>query len=116
MTGAEASVVRGMVESELARTGGFKVAERSGTDMVLAENRLQYAGLTPEGAAAELARVSGAQYAACGSVTRDGDGYVITVRVVEASGSAAAEAQARAAEDYMFREASRRAAAALAAR
>lgn len=115
VTELEASVVRNLVESELVKTGRFKAVDRSAVEFVLAEKKLEYSGLPQEAAAWELAALSGAELGVFGSVARVGEGYVITVGAAGASGALASGA-ATAEEDYLFRDASRRAVAALAAR
>lgn len=115
VTELEAAVVRNLVEAELAKTGRFKAVDRSAVGFILAEKKAEYSGLAPEAAAWELARESGAELGVFGFVRREADGYVITVGVAGAGG-ALAEESAAAKEDYLFRDASRRAAAALAAR
>lgn len=115
VTELEASVVRNLAESELVKTGRFAAVDRSDLDFVLAEKKVSYSGLAPAAAAWELARLTGAELGVFGSVRREADGYVITFGVAGAGG-ALAEESASAPEDYLFRDASRRAAAALAAR
>ncbi len=117
VTATEAEVVRGLVESELVRTGRFTAADRSRADMVLAEKEQEYSGLSFDESAAALARRAGAALAVSGSVRRDGEGYLITVRLLDPAGGGLIAAEtARAGGDYLFREASRAAAAALASR
>ncbi|MBI4351275.1 MAG: hypothetical protein HY550_07540 [Elusimicrobia bacterium] len=114
VTETEAAVVRNLVEAELGRTGKFSLVERSRLDFILEENRLQYSGFTAEKSSAELGRASGAQLALFGSVSRDKDGYQITARLVDVASSVILRSEtAAAAEDYLFREASRRLAAGL---
>jgi len=114
VTETEASVVRNLLEAELARTGGFRLVERNNLDFVLAEKKLAYAGLTAERGAVELGRLSGAQLAVFGSVVRNKDGYVIAAKLADvASGEILRTGTAVAAEDYLFRDAARRLAAAL---
>lgn len=113
VTETEASVVRNLVEAELGKTGKFRLVEREKLDFILEENRLLYSGLTEEQSASELARISGAQLAVFGSVSRNKKGYDITVRLVDASSSVILRAEAAAAEDFLFRDAARRLAAAL---
>ena len=86
-------------------------------DMVLAEKEQEYSGLSFDESAAALARRAGAALAVSGSVRRDGEGYLITVRLLDPAGGGLIAAEtARAGGDYLFREASRAAAAALASR
>ncbi|MBI5744409.1 MAG: hypothetical protein HY952_07655, partial [Elusimicrobia bacterium] len=88
--------------------------ERSKLDFILAEKKLAYAGLAEAASAAELARLSGAKLAVFGEVSRNKAGYLVTARVVDASsGEVLASESAAAAEDYLFRDAARRLAAAL---
>ena len=111
---AEADVVRGLVESELIKTRRYRVVERSNLDFILAEKKLSYAGLSEEREAGELARVSGAQLAVFGTVAAGKKGYAITARLVDvASGEILRSETAPAGEDYLFREAARKLAAAL---
>jgi len=117
VTATEAEVVRNQVEAGLAGTGKFGVVERTKLEFILAEKKLAYSGLSPAEGAAELARLAGAQLAAFGSVAKDASGYVITVSLEDAStGIVLASEKASAAEDYLLRDASRRIAAAFAAR
>lgn len=114
VTETEASVIRSLVESELLKTGRFRPVERSKLDFILAEKKLAYAGLAEAASAAELARLSGAKLAVFGEVSRNKAGYLVTARVVDASsGEVLASESAAAAEDYLFRDAARRLAAAL---
>lgn len=114
VTETEAAVVRNLVEAELGRTGSFRLVERARLDFVLEENKILYSGLSEEKSAAELGRVSGAELAVFGSVGRDKDGYRITARLVGSSSGIVLRAEtAAAAEDYLFRDAARRLAAAL---
>ncbi len=114
VTAAEAAVVRNLVESELAKTGRFRVVERSRLDFILAEKKLAYAGLSGETAAAELARLSSAKLAVFGAVSRDARGYNVTARLVDAAtGEVQLSDSVSVAEDYLFRDAARRLAAAL---
>lgn len=114
VTETEAAVVRNMLEAELGRSGRFRVADRAGLDLILAEKKLDYSGLSDERAAAALAREAGAQLALAGSVSRTGGGYLLTAVLYDASSGAALRSEkALAAEDYLFRDAARRLAAAL---
>jgi len=117
VTETEAAVLRNLTESELLKTRRFRIVERSKLDFILAEKKLAYAGLSGELAAAELARVSGAEFAVFGLVSKDKKGYTVTAGLVNAaSGEVLVSETVLAAEDYLFRDASRRLAAALAAR
>ena len=114
VTETEAAVVRNLVEAELRKTGMFTLLERARLDFILAEKKLSYSGLSDEKNAVELGRVSGAELALFGSVSREKNGYLITVRLVDAFSSALLRSEtAAAAEDYLFRDAARRLAAAL---
>lgn len=115
VTETEAAVVRNLVEAELVRTGRFTVLERSKLDFILSEKKLAYSGLSEERTAAELGRLTGAQLAVFGTVTKDRLGYRITVSLADAVSAAVLRAETvPVAEDYLFREAARRLAAALA--
>lgn len=116
VTETEAAVVRNLVESELAKTGRFTAVDRSRLDFILAEKKLSYSGLSVPAAAGELAAASGADFGVFGSVSKVSGGYRVTVGFAGPGGAVAALESAVAAEDYLFRDASRRAAAALAAR
>ncbi|MDD2804104.1 MAG: CsgG/HfaB family protein [Elusimicrobiales bacterium] len=114
VTETEAAVIRNMVEDALVKTGKFRVVERSKLDFILAEKKLAYAGLSEERTAAELGRVSGAALAVSGSVTKYPDGYLILAHLVDAASAATLRTETAAAtEDYLFRDAARRLAAAL---
>ena len=114
VTETEAAVVRNLLEAELGKTGRFRLVERAKLAFILEENKLLYSGLTEEKSSAELARVSGAEMAVSGSVSRNKKGYSITVRLVDASSSVILRTEtADAAEDFLFRDAARRLAAAL---
>lgn len=114
VTETEAAVVRNLVEAELGKTGRFRLVERAKLDFILEENRLLHSGLTEEKSSSEMARVSGAELALFGSVSRNKKGYSITVRLVDASSAFILRTEtAAAAEDYLFRDAARRLAAAL---
>jgi TolB-like protein len=114
VTETEASVVRNLAESELVKAGRYRLVERSKLDFILAEKKLAYAGLSAESSAAELAKISGAGLAVLGTVSRDKAGYVITGRLVDAaSGEILFSESVNAPEDYLFRDAARRLAAAL---
>lgn len=116
VTVSETEVVRGLVESELVKTGRFTAVERTGLDFILKEKNLSYPGLSGEGAAAELGRLAGAKYAVFGIVSRNSNGYSITARLVSvASGEVARSETVSAGDDYLFKEASRVLASALAA-
>ena len=116
VTETEAAVVRNLVEAELVKTGAFAVVERSRLDFILAEKKLSYSGLSAPASAGELAALSGARFGVFGSVSKDAAGYRIVVGLAGPGGTVIASESAVAAEDYLFRDASRRAAAALAAR
>lgn len=114
VTETEAAVVRNLVESELAKTGRFAVLERVNLDFILKENELDYAGLSEQAGAAELARRTGSELAVFGSVSKTPGGYRVTAGLADAaSGAVLRSVKADAAEDYLFREAARRVAAAL---
>lgn len=114
VTETEAAVVRNMVEAELARTGKFRVAERTDLDFILKEKQLAYAGLSDGKAAAGLARAVGAELAVFGEVSRSSGGYLISARFTDAASAAILRSEsALAAEDYLFRDAARRLAAAI---
>jgi TolB-like protein len=114
VTETEATVVRNLIEAELGKAGRFRLVERGRLDFILEEKKLSYAGLSEEKTAAELARVSGAELAVFGSVSRDGSGYLITARLVDASSAVILRSEtAAAAEDYLLRDAARRLATAL---
>jgi TolB-like protein len=117
VTETEAAVLRNLTESELVKTGRFRLVERSKLDFILAEKKLAYAGLSDDKAAAQLARLSGADLAVFGIVARNKKGYSVTARLVDgASGEILRSADAVAAEDYLFRDAARRLAASLSSR
>jgi len=117
VTETEAAVLRNLTESELVKTGRFRVVERQKLDFILAEKKLDYAGLSEQTAAAQLARLSGADLAVFGVVSRNKKGYEVTVRFVNAaSGEILRSESVLAAEDYLFREAARRLAVSLSAR
>ncbi len=117
VTETEAAVLRNLVESELVKTGTFQVVERSKLDFILNEKRLAYSGIFEDKAAVELAKLSGARLAVFGSVNRNEHGYSVTVRLVDAAtGEILRSGTEFAEEDYLFRDASRRIAAAFAAR
>ncbi len=114
VTGTEAEVVRNLVEAELGKTGAFRLVERNRLDFILAEKKLAYAGLAEDKAAAELGRLSGARLAVFGSISRDENGYLVTARLADAAtGEILRTGTADAEEDYLFRDAARRLAAAL---
>jgi TolB-like protein len=115
VTLTEAAVMRNLVEAELIKTGRFIVLERSKLDFILQEKKLDYAGLSEERAAAELGRLTGAALAVFGSVSRDGKGYLVTVGLTDVVSAAVLRSEtASAEEDYLFRQAARKLAAALA--
>lgn len=115
VTESEAEVIRGLVESELAKTGKFIIADRFGTDFVLKEKKLAASGLSGQEVAASLGKLHGARLAAFGMLYKTSDGYLINVRVIDAaSGELIRSESARAADRYLFPEASRSLAAALA--
>ncbi|HAT72174.1 MAG TPA: hypothetical protein DCS63_05100 [Elusimicrobia bacterium] len=117
VTETEAAVLRNLTESELVKTGRFRPVEREKLDFILAEKRLAYAGLSEAAAAAELAKLSGAELAVFGLVSRNKNGYVVTARLVDAaSGEILLSESVPVAEDYLFRDAARRLAAALSSR
>lgn len=110
----EAGVVRNLLESELVRIGRYKAVAREKLDLVLAENRLAYAGLSPLKLSVELGWAAGADVAVFGDVAKEGRGYLLTARLVEVSSSRVLRTEsARAAEDYLFRDAARRLASSL---
>ena len=114
VTETEAAVVRNLLEAELGKTGKFRLVERAKLEFILEENKILYSGLSEEKAAAELGRVSGAELAVFGSVSRDKNGYLITARLADASSAFVLRTEtAAAAEDYLLRDAARRLAAAL---
>ncbi len=115
VTEAEATVVRNLVEAELGKTGKFRLVKRARVYFVLEEERLAFAGLTEEKAAAKLGSISGAKLAVFGSVSRNKNGYLITARLADTSSAVILRSEtAVAAEDYLFSDAARRLAAALA--
>ncbi len=114
VTETEAAVVRNLVEAELLKTGSFRLVERERLEFILEEKKLSLSGLSEENSAAELGRVSGAELAVFGSVSRDKNGYLVTARLLDAYSSVVLRSEtASAAEDYLFREAARKLAAAL---
>ena len=115
VTEAEATVVRNLVEAELGKTGKFRLVERARLYFILEEERLSFAGLTEEKAAAKLGSISGAKLTVLGSVSRGKSGYLITARLLDSASAVILRSEtAAAAEDYLFRDAARRLAAALA--
>lgn len=115
VTATEAAVVRNLLESELVKTGGFRVLERASLEFILEEKRLAYAGLAEEKAASGLGKVAGAELAVFGTVEKAGkEGYRITARFVDVASSVILRSEtALAGEDYLFRDAARRLAAGL---
>jgi hypothetical protein len=100
----------------LVKTGRFRLVERSSAEFLLKEKRLAASGLTGERLAAELGVFTGADAAVFGSVLQDNSGYLLTARLVEsATGEILRSESAQAKEVYLFRDAARRLAAALAA-
>ena len=116
VTQTEAEVVRNLVESELGKTGRFLPVNRATLDFILEEKKLAYSGLQQARAAGELAAGSGADLGVFGTVYRVKDGYVVEVGMADPGGEVLARRSEPAPEDYLFRDASRRAVAALAAR
>jgi hypothetical protein len=82
--------------------------------VVLAEKKLSYAGLTLERTSVELGRLSSATLAVFGVVSKEGEDYLITARVVEvSSGEILRSVSVTAQDEYFFRPAARKAATAL---
>ena len=116
VTETEAEIIRNLVESELFKTGNYRLVERTGLDYILKEKKLAAAGLSGEGLAAGLGRLLNAQVAAFGLIYKDKDGYLITVRLVDSdSGEILRSEAAQAREEYLFRDASRALASSLTA-
>ncbi|HBA60773.1 MAG TPA: hypothetical protein DCZ92_08130 [Elusimicrobia bacterium] len=116
VTDSEAEVLRGFVESELVKTGKFRAVERTGLEFVLKEEKLFSSGASGERAVAELGKMTGAKYAVFGIVARNRNGYSITVRLVDSSSSEVVRSETvSAGDEYLFKEASRVLAAAIAA-
>ena len=114
MTDTEATVVRNLVEAELGKTGRFRLVERARLNFILEEKRLSVSGLSTGECAVALGRASGAELAVFGSVSRDKNGYLITVRLADISSAIILRSETViAAEDYLFRDAARRLAAVL---
>jgi len=59
----------GMLSNELASTGDFTVVERAKLEPVLREQDLSAAGRVSQGTAAELGKITGAQYLVLGTVS-----------------------------------------------
>jgi hypothetical protein len=115
VTAEQAGVVRGLLESELARGGSFRPADRSKLEFILAEKKLAYAGLSEQRTAVELGRAAGVRLVVFGGVSRAGNGYLISVKAADtASGELLRSETAAAADDYLFSEAVRGLAARLA--
>jgi hypothetical protein len=114
VTATEAEVIRNLVEAELIKTGNFLVVERTNRDFILKEKKLAASGLTGEALAADLGRLLGASAGAVGFIYKDKNGYGITVKLVESSsGEIMRSESVQVREDYLFRDAARRVAAAL---
>ncbi len=114
VTDTEATVVRNLVEAELGKTGRFRLVERARLNFILEEKRLSVSGLSTGECAVALGRASGAELAVFGSVSRDKNGYLITVRLADISSAIILRSETViAAEDYLFRDAARRLAAVL---
>ncbi len=108
VTETEASVVRNLVESELAKTARFTVADRTKLDFTLEEKKLSYSGLSDEKVAASLGGVAGAELAVLGAVSKSAAGYFVSLRLLSvASGEILRSGAAEVEEDYLLREAAR---------
>lgn len=116
--GVPASLARqvsDLLEAELIKTGAFKLVERTKLDFILAEKKLDYAGLSSKEGAAVLARLVGARAALFGAVSKHEKGHLITVKLVDAeTGEILAAENRTVKEDYLFKQAARELAASLA--
>jgi len=109
VTAIQAEVFRNLFEAELSASGLFKIIERAKLDFILAEKKLAYAGLAEDKAAGELGRMTGADLAVFGLVSKKAEKYLITARVAKVSnGEILRFAAAEAAEEYFFRQAARK--------
>ena len=99
---------RNLFEAELGASGLFRIVEREKLDFILAEKKLAYAGLAEDKAAVELGRMTGAELAVLGFVSKEAEKYLITAKAVKvSSGEILRSGSAEAAEEYMFRQAAR---------
>lgn len=107
--------VSDLLEAELLKTGAFKLVERTKLEFILAEKKMDYAGLSSKEGAAGLASLVGARAALFGGVSKDEKGYLITVKLVNAETGEIMAAESRTVkEDYLFKQAARDLAASLA--
>lgn len=108
VTESQARQVTDMLEAELLKTGRFRIVERTRMDFILAEKKLSYAGLSQQEGSEELSRLVGAGAALFGAVSKNEEGYLITVKLVNArTGVLLAAENQIAEEDYLFKPAVR---------
>ncbi|MBD3165880.1 DUF2380 domain-containing protein [bacterium] len=72
-----------LLQEELHATGHFTLVERDKLEDILEEIGLQMAGCTTTECAVETGRMLGAQQMVAGSVSRFGDLYVVSVRLID---------------------------------
>ncbi len=107
--------VSDLLEAELIKTGAFTLVERTKLDFILAEKKIDYAGLSSKEGAAGLAQLVGAKAALFGAVSKDEKGYIIAVKLVNAeTGEILAAENKTVKEDHLFKQAARELAASLA--
>jgi TolB-like protein len=116
-TEGQARQISDLLESELLKTGAFKLVERTKMDFILAEKKLVYSGLAEKERSVELARLVGAKAALFGSVSRNDKGYIISVKLVDTgTGELLVVDNRSEVEDYRFKQAARELASVLASR
>ena len=76
-------IAREEISSIIVNAGGYTVLERQLIDRVLAENRFQQGGLVDDSQASEMGRLMGANYVLVSSLTRLGDNYHISCKMID---------------------------------
>ena len=115
MPESQARQVSDLLEAELIKTGAFKLVERTKLDFILAEKKIDYAGLSSKDGAAALAGLVGARAALFGGVSKNEKGYLISVKLVSAETGEILAAESRTVrEAHLFKQAARDLAASLA--
>ena len=82
VTSGDVSAVTEIFRNAVLGTKKFRIIEREGLESILNEQQLQLSGLTDNKYAVEVGKIMSANYLFCGSVSKLGDAYYLTVRLV----------------------------------
>ncbi|MBN1622128.1 MAG: PEGA domain-containing protein [Endomicrobiales bacterium] len=98
VSGMEASVVSDFLRDALINTGAFQIVERSSMEQILNEQKFQMTGCTSDECAVRMGKLLNVKKMLMGSLSKLGNMYYISVRMVDVESGSIASADTVSAE------------------